>query len=56
MKRHRVVVLAIGCVIFSLVALCQNDSTVSPPVGVFHVGGAVKAPRAIYSPDPEYPE
>jgi periplasmic protein TonB len=37
--------------------LCQGESTKAAPEQVYRVvGGDVKAPRAIYAPDPEYTE
>jgi TonB family protein len=37
--------------------LCQEGSTKAAPEKVYRViGGDVKAPRAIYAPDPEYTE
>ena len=40
-----------------LLLLCQEESTKGAPEKVYRViGGSVKAPRAIYAPDPEYTE
>jgi periplasmic protein TonB len=40
-----------------LLLLCQEESTKAAPEKVYRVvGGSVKAPRAIYAPDPEYTE
>ncbi len=34
----------------------QNAPTKAPPEQVYEAGHGVKPPRAIYAPDPEYPE
>jgi TonB family protein len=40
-----------------LLLLCQEESAKTASEKVYRVvGGSVKAPRAIYSPDPEYTE
>jgi len=40
-----------------LLLLCQEESAKPAPEKVYRViGGSVKAPRAIYAPDPEYTE
>lgn len=56
MKRHRVLVLAVGCLVLTVMTFCQDGSTNSASEGAYRVGGSVKPPRLIYSPDPEYPE
>ena len=33
--------------------VAEHDTTANP---LFHVGGDVTAPKAIYTPDPEFPE
>ncbi len=41
----------------SPLGLCQEESTKTAPERVYRViGGSVKAPRAIYAPEPEYTE
>jgi TonB family protein len=61
----RTVVVFTAVLIFSGLAIAQDKPASSdvPPAqavspegsSVFRIGGGVKPPRAIYSPDPEYP-
>ena len=49
--------LAVIAAFTQIPLLCQEESTKAAPEQVYRaVGGKVKAPRAIYSPDPEYTE
>jgi hypothetical protein len=56
MKQHRLLALAIACLILTPIALCQDDSTKAAPEPIYRVGGSVKPPRATYAPDPKFPE
>jgi periplasmic protein TonB len=56
MKQHFLLTLAVACLFLPPPALCQDDSTKAATEPVYRVGGIVKAPRAIYHPDAEYPE
>jgi protein TonB len=56
MKQHRLLALAIACLILTPIALCQDDSTKAAPEPIYRVGGSVKAPHATYAPDPKFPE
>ena len=56
MKRRWLFTLALASLFLPPTALCQDDSTKAAPERVYPVGGSVKAPRAIYHPDAEFPE
>jgi periplasmic protein TonB len=56
MKQHRLLALALACLVLAPIALCQDDSTKAAPEPIYRVGGGVKAPSVTYSPDPEFPE
>jgi TonB family protein len=54
MKQHRLLALAITCLVLAPIALCQDDSAKGVPEPIYEIGGSVKPPRQIYAPGPEY--
>jgi TonB family protein len=47
---------AITCLVLAPIALCQDDSTKGAPEPIHGVRVKMEAPRAIYAPDPKFPE
>jgi len=55
MKIRCILAFLIASLVLSPSSLCQDDTTKAAPGPIYLVGRGVKPPRAIYSPEPEYP-
>src|SRR4030081_1512233 len=56
MKKTYLLAFAITCLVVAPIALCQDDSTKAAPEPIHGAQVIMKAPRAIYAPEPKFPE
>lgn len=56
MKQPYLLALAITCLVFAPIALCQDDLTKTAPEAIPGVRVKMEAPHLTYAPDPKFPK